>query len=112
MFVWKVCDLTLGLFYRGDKPPYYDRDAGEKINPRLFPAMRSFVTEDVATRSQVNGVPVRGGAERTPLFFRYFDKFNIDDSIHYVVIMAKKSMSWFSCFPCCNSVKLLIGLPN
>ncbi|MCO5552720.1 hypothetical protein L7F22_006237 [Adiantum nelumboides] len=66
--VWKVCDLTLGLFYQGDKPPYYDRDAGEEICPRLFSAMQSFVVEELAPRSLTYGGPMRGGAEQTPLF--------------------------------------------
>ncbi|MCO5579190.1 hypothetical protein L7F22_033043 [Adiantum nelumboides] len=68
-----VCDLTLGLFYRGDKPPHYDRDTGEEIYSKLFSAMRSFVVEELAPRSLIYGDPMRGGAKRTPLFLRKFD---------------------------------------
>lgn len=71
----QVCDLTVGLFYREDMPvPDYDREAGAEISPRMFPASRSYVVESETrgqvTRTLVDGVPVRGGAERSYAFFR------------------------------------------
>lgn len=50
--------------------PSYDRDAGAMINDVHFPAKRSYVLDCEVTPLEVQGIPMRGGAERSLSFFR------------------------------------------
>lgn len=71
-----MTDLTIGLFRKScDVAPHYDRNAGEEVSPDDFPARKSCITEghprmDKAF-ARIDGDLVRGGAERSSLFFRY-----------------------------------------
>ncbi len=59
------------LWYRvGHSVPRYDRETGEKISERLFPADRSYMIDDCVSTTDIDGVIVRGGAERSHLFYR------------------------------------------
>ena len=49
--------------------PSYDRDAGAMIDDVHFPANRSYVLDCEVTPLEVQGTPVRGGAERSLSFF-------------------------------------------
>ena len=67
----QVLDLTMCLWFRTGHPvPRYDREAGEKIAERLFPADCSYMMDDGVFPTQIDGVVVRGGAERSSLLFR------------------------------------------
>lgn len=59
------------LWYRAGHPvPRYDREAGERIAERLFPADCSYMMDDIVIPLEIDGVIARGGAERSSLFFR------------------------------------------
>lgn len=67
-------DLTIGIFYqKGKRVPKYDRAAGEEVDPLLFPANRSCISEGNNKRefTSVKGELMRGGAERSLEFFEY-----------------------------------------
>lgn len=67
----QVIDLTVGVFCRADVPiPLYNREAGEKVSPRMFPASRSYLMEEHQERTIVDDWPIRGGAERTSYFYK------------------------------------------
>lgn len=63
----------MGIFYRNNVGiPLYNRAAGEAVAPTLFPAIKSYLTESCHVEEifAVEGVPIRGGAQRSLTFFR------------------------------------------
>ena len=79
LLLHQITDVTIGLFYHKNMPlPSYDRLAGQEVSPQLFCASRSCIAEGphraAGDYTTVDGVLVRGGAERSNTFFRYFNK--------------------------------------
>ena len=67
----QVLDLTICLWHRAGKTvPTYNREAGEAIDSLLFLAHRSYMMDGTVAPIAIDGVPIRGGAERSLLFFR------------------------------------------
>lgn len=59
------------LWYCAGHPvPCYDREAGENIAGKMFPADYSHMMDDCVSLIDIDGVIARGGAERSSLFFR------------------------------------------
>lgn len=50
--------------------PTYNREAGEVVDPVLFPSQRSYVMDGTVAPTIADGAPVRGGAERSLVFFK------------------------------------------
>lgn len=72
----EVRTLALGIFYQKNcQLPLMDRKAGEDIAKPLFDAKCNFITESSSVfpfeRTLVGSQYIRGGAERSSLFFRH-----------------------------------------
>lgn len=67
--------LALSMFYRVNcHVPIIDREAGQNVSKKLFNAQQNFIFEKNKNhpfqRMMVLERYIRGGAERSPMFFR------------------------------------------
>ena len=67
--------LAITMFYREHcNVPNIKRKAGAKVAKRLFNSQRDFIFESnkkhAFQRTSIEGDYLRGGAQRSPLFFR------------------------------------------
>ncbi|MCO5597146.1 hypothetical protein L7F22_051221, partial [Adiantum nelumboides] len=80
-----VFDLTVRVFCRADIAiPTYNREAGEKVSPCMFPASQSFLMEEHQEHTIVLDIPIKGGAERSLDVYRWLLATFTDDS-NYVL---------------------------
>ena len=83
--------MTIGLFYRKSSgvAPHYNRSAGEEVSPDDFPARKSCITEGLPRMdkafTRVDGDLVRGGAERSSIFFRYLTKMLRENDLVLII---------------------------
>ncbi|KAI5075667.1 hypothetical protein GOP47_0009743 [Adiantum capillus-veneris] len=62
----------VGGFCRADVViPTYNREAREKVSPRMFPASRRFLMEEHQECTIVLNIPMRDGAERSLDFYTH-----------------------------------------
>ncbi|MCO5612982.1 hypothetical protein L7F22_067255 [Adiantum nelumboides] len=88
-----VGTLALAMFYREKcNLPISDREADEEVSQKLFKAQRNFIMESNKkhpfSRSLTHGHYIRGGAERSAMFFKWLVKTFSDEGDAIVDIFA------------------------